>query len=57
MTADSGERTSYLLALIVTLFVLLAQVGLSGIFGALLLGLILVLAWRLGVIIRDRCNI
>lgn len=45
------ERLVYLIALIAALFFLLAQVGLSGAAGGLLLGGALLLLWRLGVIL------
>ena len=51
-----NERTSYLITLIVLLFLLAAVFGVPSAGGVLFLLAGLVFAWRLGVIIRDFCN-
>lgn len=54
MGPDSSERTVYLLALVFVLFVLLYMVGLPSKAGLLVLTVILVLAWRVGVVIHPK---
>lgn len=51
MKVLAEERTIYLIGLIIALFIILFFLQLPSVGGALVLGLILVLAWRVGVLI------
>lgn len=51
MKVLAEERTIYLVGLIIALFTILFFLQLPSVGGALVLGLILVLAWRVGVLL------